>query len=90
MALKRNGRWLLALSTMSAVFLIYWASEYLLATRPVADSVASVLHAARELEGLAHFVVIQTQIVLPAVHAICLAWLLLSGASHPKSSTSPT
>ena len=85
MGLRRNGGWLLYVKVLSAIFLIYWLSEYMFAIRPVSESVASVLHAIRDLDGLPRAVLIQTQVLLPIVHIACVAWLTLAQRRASRS-----
>ena len=88
LALWSGGRWVVGLIAMSAIFIAYWLSEHLFAIRPASESFASVLHAASDLEGFPQFVLIQTQIILPAMHAISMAWLIfLRRRPHIRSTS---
>lgn len=77
-ALRRKGKWRMVAASMSAVYLAYWASEYLLAIRPAADTFASVLHAIMDLDGMPRLVLVQLHLVLPIIHLVALLYLVLT------------
>jgi hypothetical protein len=82
MALWREGKWLLGTAVMSAVYLAYWASEYLLATRPALDTFASVVHAIKDLDGLPPLVLLQLQIVWPTIHFLALLYVVFYASNR--------
>ena len=82
MALWREGKWLLGTAAMSGVYLAYWASEYLFATRPALDTFASVVHAIKDLDGTPRLVLLQLQIVWPTIHFLTLLYLVFYASSR--------
>jgi hypothetical protein len=67
---RRAGRVLLLLSLL---YIGYWVSEYLLASRPISDGIDALLRQVGSATPLAKAVIIQHQVILPLVHLGCLA-----------------
>jgi hypothetical protein len=63
------------LALMSCVYIVYWASEYLLAIRPISVTFNSVIYAIDNSDTMfGRLVLAQTQIVLPFLHIVLVVW----------------